>query len=1073
MDTNVTGTLEVGEEVGASVPDTLPTEEKSDWGVSDLFNVYNPWFGTGFNTGLNIPNPTTRVEGWNPDTAEWAKDLSVEDKIAISNSNSEEHAQQVIAKRRMYEDSKKALAEDPITTTILGIGTSFIDPTLAIPIGVTGTATKAAYTLSAKATKLAALSTESALVSMTSATIYNAAERGQGLEGQEYGTLNMYAALIGGGLPVLGSMLSTGYGSVKIAKSLTTTPKNTLIAAGEIALEQTGGTQLRTPFTSMLNKVGLSSDVTYTASSNNEFVTMVSNRMDSPPVAVIDKGTGKPVAIGTTGQDYGLKFNGRQTMTLSDTRALQKESTYDNLDDFNLQVGTTIRNRAVEQEQLVYKELEDAIKFTTDEIKKEYRAERESFLKGVWEVKDPTTGEWKPATQELLDSGIPSRVKKPTKKQIKEYDNKILSEREEEISKAIDAKREELYQKYQLEFKHSDPKVVEAATKIDEYYKGVLEEAHRLKVHEFKHITPNRHYMTRIFDFQKVREMDMDTLVARLKAGLKGHVANRSMSEETLNTSARNIAAKLKDLDYTRDYADYTFFVPKEIGSTAFFREKQFKLDDRAIQDILVTDIEDVVGQYSYSQKGHLSALHAFPELQGIPREEQVNKFNDLVLKPLRESGAKAKEVDALENMFDDMLGTFRIAKDSNSAVWKSTRIANSINSLTYGGGFALNTAAEIGGLLLDGQVANVMKSRLGTLSEIGTMFTKSRVDDPLARDFILMGQFENLMETNHMMKMSDTDTVFNAGKVEHNLNKANNEFFKYTGLRGATVALEAIVGPKVIHDILNIGTKKTLSNAEAKYMARIGLNPEDAVTIANKLKEVGEFKGNRIYDMHLDKWDDVALDKLTTAVERGMRHTVIRGDTTYLPSFMIKPNAFNRLIFQFLRYPMAATETLMARGLDESPARWLAATMTSTFMMASVMYTREQAAIATGMIDEKDAKYADFLTDEEQATKLFAAAFGKAGTLGGSSIILNRLQAVTGYNVQPGQEYVSPDVLGAFAGPTFGRLTQARDLLEPVFTEGRVDTKDQWNALQSVVPGLSLPLISEGLRAYTKNEGL
>jgi hypothetical protein len=255
------------------------------------------------------------------------------------------------------------------------------------------------------------------------------------------------------------------------------------------------------------------------------------------------------------------------------------------------------------------------------------------------------------------------------------------------------------------------------------------------------------------------------------------------------------------------------------------------------------------------------------------------------------------------------------------------------------------------------------------------------------------------------------------------------------------------------------------MSLAQQKYMARIGLNADDVSKVASKLKEVGDFTSDgSIYNLNLDKWDDELLDKMTTAIERGMRHTVVRGDTTYLPSWMIKPNPFMRSITQFLRYPMAATETLMARGLDENAARWVAATGTSAFMMASVMYTREQAAIAIGAMDERDAKFANFWEDDEAATKLFYSAFSKAGTLGGMSIIVDKVSALSGVPT-PGSEYVHPDVLGSVLGPSFSRISSLRQGLEPIFTEGRIDSKKSWNLLMSMVPGATAPLVNEYLR--------
>jgi len=1041
-------------ETGEVIPE-VEEEQNATWG--DAFNISNPFFGIKHNTGLDSYNPTQRT--WDPANTDWVNELKPNDRVAVSMANSEEYAYEILARRALYEHSSIEMSKESLPVQLgMGFVAAAADPFIVAPVGVTGIATKAAYTLATKATRIAAIAAESAVVSMASASTGLYVEKSSGVaDDVSYGMTNLYAGLLGGGLPIVGNWLSSGYAAGKVASSLTTDPKNFALVFGETLAETTGGTQLRTPFTNFLNRVGLSSDVTFTASSNNQYVSLISNRIDSPPVAVLDRNTGQPVPITTTGQDFKIKFNGRQRTFLGELRRAHSESGLGvNEEEFNVIVGQVVRDRSVRQEQLTYNELNDVIEFTKSEAKLKSKAERDKFLEG----------EWRSDTPELEAD---PKIKKPNKKEIKAYDEELETRIALEIEAKIDEAKAEIYAKNQLEFEHENPKVVEAAQKMDDYYKDILQQGKDLKVVELSKLKDNRHYMTRIFDFQKVREMDYATLHTKILKGLQGHAANSKISLEKLNKAADDITKQLQDLDYTRDFADYSFMVPKELGSTAFLKSKKYQLNDTMISDILVTDATDVIGQYSYSQAGHFAANHSFPELQGIPRQEQVAKFKEIFIEPLQATGASAKEVNALDNMFQDLLGTFRIAKNSNSAVWKGTRIANSINSVTYGGAFALNNVAELGGLLLDGHVTNVLKARLGTMKEIGTMFTGKGIDDPLARDFVLMGQFENLFETNSMMKMSDTETVFNINKVENNINKGTSEFFKYTGLRAGTVALEAMVGPKVIHDIMDMGIKGTLSLANKKYLARIGLTPKDAADIHKMLKEVGEFTpSGKIYDMHLEKWDDANLDRMTTAVSRGMRHTVIKGDTTYLPSWMINPNAFNRLAFQFLRYPMAATETLMARGLDENMAKWVAATMTSTFLMSMVIYGREQGAIAMGAMDEAEAKFSNFWEDDEAAMKLFTSGLSKAGTLGGSELIMGKLLAIAGVPM-PGHEYASRDPLAAIMGPTFSRVPQLMGVLQPALMEGRIDDRQQWNGIKGMMPGATIPFISEYLSTQIK----
>ena len=1069
------GTQEEGA-TGVTVPNyTVPGEEIQRPSVNeDYFNLMNPTFGVRYRTGLNNSNP--EVSTWTPDETEWVKELSIEDKMAISKANSEEYALEIMARRAIYKDSEKAVMQDSMGVQLgMSLFAGAADPSLLIPIGGQVKAAGRAYSVGAKMTELAKLSAASAALGITSVSANLNMQQASGVDrGTDYGMLNLYAGLLGGGLPVLGSVLSGGYQTAKVASSLTTDPKNFLALTGELTADKLGGTQLRTLYTKVVPDF-LQSDVTMTAASDNPFITLVSNRIDSPPMAVVSRETGKPVPLGTTGQDYKLKFNGKARLMYSDLRALYTDSTFNSLDDFHIEVGKVVRDRAVRQEHAVYDELNDIVDFTTNEAKMKQKAEYDKFTSESWFKRD-SDNKLIPATENDIilhkEGQINLESRKPNKKEIPAFERDLEERINLEIESKIDSLKEELYNKNQLEFVHNDPKIVEASKQVDAYYGSVLDEGKKLKIHELRGLTKDRHYMTRIFDFQKIGQLDTQVLNARIGQALKSHVANKGLSEEQLAKGAADITAQLKKLDYDKNFADYSFMVPKELGATSFLKSKKFKLDDRVLDDLLITNIEDVVGQYNYSQVGHFAANHSFPEVQGIPREQQLDKFRADFIEPLRAAGTgstkEAKQLIALENMFSDLLGTFRVAKDSNSAVWKGTRLANSFNSLTYGGGFALNTAAELGGLLLDGHVSNVMKARLGSLKEIGTMFTGKGVEDPLVRDFVLMGQLENLFESHNMMKMSDTDTVFNVGKVENAINKGTNEFFKYNGLRGATVALEAMVGPRVIHDILDFGKLGTLSSAQEKYMARIGLSHADVNKISKHLDKVGTFHKGAIYDLNLDKWGDDLLDKLTTGIERGMRHTVIKGDTTYLPSFMIKPNAFNRLAFQFLRYPMAATETLMARGMNENTAKWMAATSTSAFMMGMVLYGREQAGLAIGAIDEYDTKYANFWEDDEAAMKLFTAGMAKAGTLGGAGILVDRLSAVSGVPT-PGSEFVNKDVLSAIMGPTFGRAPQMRNILEPLLTEGRIDSKQQWNAMMGLMPGATFPIISEYLRTQIK----
>ena len=1028
--------------------DMPEVEEGSETELSKTeayMNVFNPWFGVKHGTGLSSTNPSEK--SWDPETTDWVQKLSPNEKLVVANANSEEYAMEKLKRLDLYNQSAREIADDPWAVKIpMALGTGMLDPTILIPVGVTANATKAAYTLGAKATRLGTIMAESAVVGMSSATLNLAAEKGSGYGGdQEYVSTNIYAGLLSGGLPFLGSMLSSSYETAKVAKYLSSDSKEFIQVATGLSVEKTGSTQAKTWY----NKYApqwLKSDVSITAEHDNPFITLVSNRMDRPAYAVVDRNTGKPVPIKNTGHDYKDRLFGKQQTWKAGLNTFRRDSQFKDEDAFNLEVGKTIRDRANRQELEIYNRINDEMVIREREI-------REEYLKTKSEIPEGTSQE---AIDEILHKN----------------ENTIRNKLEREAAK----RKQELYDEVQLDFKHSDEFIVKAAQHTDDLYKQMLQEGKRLKSKELANISENRHYMTRIFDFQRVRQTDLDELTNTLHKALVSHPANRSMSPEELSKQAKDIAQKLKDLDYSKEFADYSFMVPKEAGITSFLRNRQFKFDERVLGDLLVTNVNDVVGQYMYKQSGHLAVLHAFPELQGIPVKDQLDVFRQKFIEPLREVGNAKRDGDALkalENQFLELTGMFRIAKNGNSISWKAARLGNAFNSLTFGGAFALNTAAETGSLVLSGKIKNVMKARLGSLKEIRHMFNNKGIEDPLVKDMILAGTLQQLFEYKGMMRMADTEGVFDASKLEHTVTDLNNAFFKYNFLRGATTALEALAGPKVIHDILDLSKKATWNLSDMKYMARIGLDQDTVNKIGTYMKQHSDFQGGKILDIKLGDWgDDETADMLLSAISNGVKQTVIQGDTRYLPSKIIDPNTsagpFVRMFTNMLRYPLAATETLMVRGMDEDMAKYIAGTMTSVFMMSSVVYLREAAAIEAGLIEESEAKFQNFWEDEEAAFKLFSSSLGKAGTLGGGSIFLDKLSAMSGVPT-PGSEYARGDVLAAVLGPTFSRIPAMRDILEPVLTEGNFQDRKTWYALKSLTPAATLPFLNEYLTTQIK----
>lgn len=1029
--------------------------DKSDRSIFQRYaEVMNPYGQQYMDSSLVGERPIEEDRDWSPSNDKWYNSLTPEQKAVVFDSPTRAYAELRLRRQGSYMDAAATIADDSLWTAIpMGLATGIIAPESLIPGGFVFRGTKVALTVGDKLTKLAQVVGTSAAAASAGASFGEAVMEGSGATEADYLQANLWAVGIGGGLPMVSKVIGSSYDVGNTAKALSTSPKEFAVLSGELALNKLDMSARNTSMYAKLAPQWAQSDVFITSASKNVDVSNISSRIDSPSVAMIDRETGKPVPIKTTMQDFKIKMHGEFAGWKNDMNVARQEAMENgwtgNSEQFNKEVGQLMRERANRQDMEVYSALEERTAATRMNLESEIEFELNT----------------RPAT----DSAETLALARKTL--VKEMEATLAAER---------AKiKDELYNEIQLDFNTPNAGLKNAAQKTADHYDMVRDKGANLGSQELTNLPQNRHYMTRIYDFNKVQSMDINDLASVVRKAMASHPANSAagITAKKLDAMASDMATKLKGLEYDRAFADFSFFVPDEMGINSFLKSKKYRLDESKLGDILQNDMSEVMGQYTYKMSGQLSALHAFPEaLKDVPLAEQAKAFREKFIEPLRERAVasgiplKEAEIQGLERMFDDALGTFRMQRDGRSGSAKTMRLLNGWNSLSYGGGFGLNTFSEVGGLLLGGNMRNLAKARLAPMKDIATMFNQKGIKDPMVRDFMLAGQMDQLFEHKGMMRMADTEGLFNVGKLEKFNNDANDFMYKWNGLRPLTTALEMIAGPKLVHDVLDMGSATgKLSLKDEKFLARVGLTQKDASDINALMRKHGKFdESGRITDMGLDKWADTDMaDALTTAISRGMRHAIIKGDTTYLPHWMIDPNRpIVRLTTTFLRFPLAASETLMARGMDESMAQWAAGTAVSTMAFASVLYLREQAALAVGAKEEVDAKYSNAFEDREEMGNLLMGAMLRSGTLGGASIGIEKGLNIAGIST-PGTEYVG-NTLENTAGPTAGRLNQLQDILSAA-VQGDYQDKASWYATKSMLPFASMPILNEALGTLIK----
>ena len=294
--------------------ETYGVEDKGMW--QRYAEVFNPWAQQAYDPSLVAARPAEEDRDWSPSESDWYKSLSPDQRAAVYDAPTLEYAQTRLRRQGSYNASMQSIEEDSLWTKIpMGLATSIVAPETLIPGGFVFRQIKNAYTMGGKLARIAQVSATSALAASAGATVSEGVFAGTGATDADYLQANLWAVGIGGGLPIIGRTLSSSYNVGKTAAMLAESPKEFAVLSGQITLDKIP--QAKTWYNKFAPEWA-QSDVMITSASDNPYVTMISNRIDSPSVALVDRATGKPIKVGTTGQDFKIQQFGKMNLWKTD-----------------------------------------------------------------------------------------------------------------------------------------------------------------------------------------------------------------------------------------------------------------------------------------------------------------------------------------------------------------------------------------------------------------------------------------------------------------------------------------------------------------------------------------------------------------------------------------------------------------------------------------------------------------------------------------------------------------------------------------------------------------------------------
>ena len=979
-------------------------------------------------------------------------------KKAMLQANNTSDAIKIAERRGIIKQANERIAQDGILTQIgMGVLPALASPSSLLPLGIITKAAivaKAASRIEKAAQVGAAGAVSGGIANGADETIFDA-------QGQEthYMSAIGTGVVLGGGLGAIGGALS-GVNRTTVAKNIL--PENDNFSKdfeqdtnfvlkpdenGILKLQEVAPMQKsvidRIPF---VGKV-LKSDIHTVLQSDNPALRSFGLRISQGVLASKDA-EGNFVPIAKTGWDKKIELKGYSNVLVKNMKNIYREAKKSgykgNIEKFYDDVWSSYVKGVNTQRNKVYSEAlpefnskeEELLTLMKEEIATwkgdvaHYRTEEGKIEPLTSEV----AGSYLAKPEDITYKPINSKVKK---KKIQEIKDKY----KEEIARA----KEEIFSKYYEKHKEAkyseDPTVHSAAKEYEKYFKDMLEEGRKLGVKELQHIHPNKLYAPRIYNHKKIAKLSRDVLVREVQAGLVSDVRNKGMSSEQLTEATEYIVTMLERSSFDMKFLNNSFAI-KDLPLGQRLKQEKLYLNEAYMPNIVKHEANDIIGAYHYGMSGRYAVQHAFGTDQ---MEEVTNLLHDM-------GGNKAtkEEIKAFDRALQDLSGYLRMNQLADTPAWSFTRNLLSYNSLRLGGGFGGNQVIETASTLMMAGVKAIITKGFGrALKDTAKLLFTGGKHSDFAEFLLASGKMEEALHSPRISRYGDTEQGFNSGWLENRLNGMNDTLMKYNGMRYFMGVMEDYAGGAVVTELKS-------GKVDEARLARWGLTKEKAKDLGEKLKEVT--KGDR---WEIDKLSEEDRDLLQLAITRGIDEVVVQGDSIHLPAWFKAPSAFTKVLFQFLRFPLVAQETLMRRGLAEDKARMVGGITAAIGMYISLKYLREQAAISLGVMSPMDARYDYEDFDAEDWQRVTMEALNYTAPLGMMATTINYGLIASG---QPelDRDYAPHKIAPQFSGVSGGLAEDVSDIIKAAI-EGDITDEKTLKKVQHLIPAYNIPIFKEG----------
>lgn len=491
---------------------------------------------------------------------------------------------------------------------------------------------------------------------------------------------------------------------------------------------------------------------------------------------------------------------------------------------------------------------------------------------------------------------------------------------------------------------------------------------------------------------------------------------------------------------------DQTFDINAFKGAPSFFKRRNLsiKMDVDGIEEFMKTGSQKNLASYDYKIKGEMKVHEVFGTrdvdefIENVKREDLKN--------------LDVMDEKILRDMFETAKGSKQIPDDPNAWGESIARMANQFTFLAAGGGFIKYALSELNVVGAKHGYINMVREIPEAFQLVKQMYSQAQqgkldMSSPQMRDWMAMGEVYEIYSRRMKsafsdMSQADMIATINApgarGSTERGLQRAQQEYYKFTGLEGATILTKLVAARTFMR---RLGDQVASGKIDANDLVRWGFDEADVGKLQHQLKRVG-YDGVNNKDFSFDLWSDQAYAaEIKRKINRASQDTILRNQDLHKPLFTSdgKVAPIIKTTRLFMSFQFMSQERLLMAGMTDSVSRTMSG-MASTSALLGFMYMMgEVSAIASGAKKEEDA----VLPWGENAGKFYrqlAIMNSYSGTWGmaGQTFGFRNLDGgVAGAKYQSSINDVSRFVGGAPAAKAIGAIPLVSEPMKEMFGEG------------------------------------